>query len=82
MIAMAQNIPVYTFSHQAGHIAAALYSAQKLELRNQTFLAFHVSGGTTEAVLVHPDGQAVFSAEIVAGSLDVYKRQAKACAIS
>ena len=76
MIAMAQNIPVYTFSHQAGHIAAALYSAQKLELRNQTFLAFHVSGGTTEAVLVHPDEQAVFSAEIVAGSLDLKGGQA------
>lgn len=49
--------PVYEFSHQAGHIAAALYSAGKTELLfgNEPFAAFHVSGGTTELTLVTPD---------------------------
>ncbi len=55
--------PSYDFSHQAGHIEAARYSVslnpenQKLLEREPfapdgRFLAFHVSGGTTEALLV------------------------------
>ncbi len=55
--ASASGIPVYEFSHQAGHITAALYSAGKLELLfgDTPFAAFHVSGGTTELTLVTPD---------------------------
>ncbi len=55
----AQRLPVYEFSHQNGHIMAALYSADALDLLNtDKFLAFHVSGGTTEALLVTPtDGK-------------------------
>lgn len=45
------KVPLYKFSHQQGHIVAALYSAEKLELLNEKFIAFHVSGGTTDAVL-------------------------------
>ncbi len=45
------KVPVFKFSHQQGHIAAALYSADKLSLLNEKFIAFHVSGGTTDAVL-------------------------------
>jgi len=41
------------FSHQAGHIRAALYSSGKDELRYGEFLAFHVSGGTTELLHVN-----------------------------
>ncbi|MBQ1994756.1 MAG: peptidase M22, partial [Clostridia bacterium] len=39
-------------SHQNGHIVAALYSADRLDLLKERFIAFHVSGGTTEALLV------------------------------
>ena len=35
-------------------MAAVLYSAGRLELMEQTFLAWHLSGGTTELLLVHP----------------------------
>ncbi|MBE6752325.1 MAG: peptidase M22 [Ruminococcaceae bacterium] len=49
------NIPVFRFSHQQGHIVAALYSADKLDLLNEKFIAFHVSGGTTDAVLCEND---------------------------
>ncbi len=70
------QIPLYCFSHQAGHIAAALYGAGCLELLEQKFLAYHVSGGTTEAVLVTPDPQWVFTCEIVASSLDLKGGQA------
>ncbi len=49
------NIPLFKFSHQQGHIVAALYSAKKLDLLNKKFIAFHVSGGTTDAVLCEND---------------------------
>lgn len=49
------NIPLFKFSHQQGHIVAALYSADKLDLLNEKFIAFHVSGGTTDAVLCEND---------------------------
>ena len=75
-IAQAKNLPLFPFSHQQGHIAAALYSAGRLDLLERRFLAFHVSGGTTEAVLVSPDPERVFSAEIAARSLDLKAGQA------
>ena len=50
--AAALGVPLYRFSHQAGHIAAALYGAGRLDLLDQSFLAFHLSGGTTECVWV------------------------------
>lgn len=49
-ISAVKNIPVYKFSHQAGHIAAAIYSSG-IPKTNE-FIAFHVSGGTTEILLV------------------------------
>ena len=45
------GIPLHRFSHQRGHIAAALYSCGREDLHNSKFLAFHVSGGTTELTL-------------------------------
>lgn len=65
------KVPLYTFSHQSGHIAAAVYSSGHTELLLRPFLAFHVSGGTTEAVLVSPDEKKVFTAELAARTLDL-----------
>ena len=64
------------FSHQAGHIMAALYSSESMQLVNDEFIAFHVSGGTTEAVKVTPHKEKVFTAELVASSLDLKAGQA------
>ena len=75
-MAAAFGVPVRFFSHQAGHIAAALWSAGRTDLIGRTFLAFHVSGGTTEAVLVEPDEKKIFRAEKKAGSLDLKAGQA------
>lgn len=50
--AVSAGVPLFRFSHQAGHIAAALYSCRREDLHKSRFLAFHVSGGTTEVVLV------------------------------
>lgn len=70
-VAQLLNVPCYEFSHQAGHVVAALYSAQKLDLLSQKFLAFHISGGTTEALLVTPDANKVIKTQIVAKTLDL-----------
>lgn len=75
-LAAALGVPCRVFSHQDGHIAAALYSAGKLSLLEKEFLAFHVSGGTTEAVLVHPEENRRFSVRLVASSLDLKAGQA------
>lgn len=66
-----QKCPLHTFSHQEGHIAAALYSAEKLPLLKQEFLAFHISGGTTEALLVSPSAEHILTAKCIARSLDL-----------
>ena len=50
-ISLAGSCALHRFSHQEGHIAAALYSAGRLDLlRRGSFIAFHFSGGTTECV--------------------------------
>lgn len=69
-LAAAYNVPLYCFSHQEGHIAAALYSAGCCDDIGDRFYAFHVSGGTTEALLVTKNEYG-FSAEKLAGSLDL-----------
>ncbi len=62
---------VLEFSHQSGHIMAAAYSSGAADkLFAGRFLAFHVSGGTTEALLVTPTADS-FSVEIVGGTLDL-----------
>lgn len=77
-VAAALKIPCYSFSHQSGHIAAALYSAGKLSwLEEKTpFLAFHVSGGTTEALWVTPADTGCFHVKLAASSLDLKGGQA------
>ena len=75
-IAAILGVPVYEFSHQSGHIAAAVYSSGHEELYEKPFIAFHVSGGTTEAVLVKPDTERTFTAEIIGKTLDLHAGQA------
>lgn len=76
MISTVTGAEIRYFSHQAGHIAAALYSADALSLLEKDFIAFHVSGGTTEAVRVTPHKEKVFSCSLVARSLDLKAGQA------
>ena len=74
--AAARGLQVCELSHQSGHIAAALYSAGKLDLLgNKRFMAFHVSGGTTEVLLVSPEKDG-FSVELVAHTADINAGQA------
>lgn len=70
------KISVHKTSHQIGHILAALFSSQKLELVNEKFIAFHVSGGTTDCLLVTPDKEKVFDITEIGSSLDIKAGQA------
>lgn len=64
------KVPYFGFSHQQGHIAAAAWSSGHMELLETPHLAWHLSGGTTELLLVRPQGVAV-RCEIVGGTRDV-----------
>lgn len=69
-IASVLRIPKFCCSHQDGHIAAALYGANRLDMLNAPFYAFHLSGGTTEVVRVTPT-KCLFEVEIIAQTLDL-----------
>ena len=65
-----KGIPFAGVSHQEGHIAAALWSAGRMDLFGREHLAWHLSGGTTELLHVLPDRRG-FQVEIVGGSRDI-----------
>lgn len=62
------NIPFKQFSHQEGHIGAGIIDS-KLKNKDK-FLAFHLSGGTTELLLVENNNEN-FNIEKVGGTLDI-----------
>lgn len=55
ILAAALRLPLFSFSHQEGHLAAALWSAG-LHWQ-EPFIALHLSGGTGEILLVEPGAQ-------------------------
>ncbi len=65
------NCECFETSHQIGHILSAVYSASAFDFLKDEFLAFHISGGTTDLILVKPDDENIISAEIVASSSDL-----------
>ena len=70
-ISATENIPIRYFSHQCGHVMAAIYSAGRNDLLDgRDFCAFHVSGGTTEMLRVRASDNG-FTAELVGGSADL-----------
>lgn len=81
-VAQTYGVPLYKTSHQAGHVMAALYSscvnnnANMHEFMKNKFIAFHVSGGTTDMLLVSPDEEELFEIEQIGGSLDINGGQA------
>jgi len=69
-LAAALGVPFFPCSHQQGHIAAAAWSAGHMELLDRPHLAWHLSGGTTELLLVEPEGANV-RAEKLGGTSDI-----------
>lgn len=70
-----RDCEIYNFSHQSGHIMAALYSSGNFMLERERFAAFHVSGGTTDLLMVTPN-ESDFDIERIGGSLDINAGQA------
>lgn len=70
LLSEALHVPLVECSHQQGHIAAALWSAGRLDLMNSPHLAWHLSGGTTELLLVEPEGKNVRCTRI-GGTIDI-----------
>ena len=70
LFADAYKIPLIEVSHQQGHVAAALWSADRMDLMDRPHLAWHLSGGTTELLLVEPEGKNVRCSKI-GGTSDI-----------
>ena len=69
-LASALGVPCFSFSHQQGHVAAALWSAKRLDLMEKPHLAWHLSGGTTELLLIEPEEKNVRATQI-GGTSDI-----------
>ena len=70
MLADLHHVPLFEVSHQQGHVAASLWSSGRLDLMDEPHLAWHLSGGTTELLLVEPDGKNVRCTKI-GGTTDI-----------
>lgn len=64
------NVPFFPCSHQQGHLAAAAWSAGRMDLLDGPFLAWHLSGGTTELLYAEPEGVSV-NARRIGGTEDI-----------
>jgi len=69
-VAHSNGVPLFEFSHQAGHIEAAVKTCgENAAVFEKPFISFHVSGGTTEALLTEWNGQG-FDCRIIGGTSD------------
>lgn len=63
------SCPVYETTHQENHIEASLFTN---EIKNKhRFLSIHMSGGTTEILLISKKDNLKYDIEIVGGSKDI-----------
>lgn len=67
------QIPFFETTHQEGHIAAGIYSLGTPFIRSR-FLAVHLSGGTSELLLVESRNSG-YAIEIIGGSTDLHAGQ-------
>ncbi len=70
LLADALHVPLFECSHQQGHIAASAWGAACLSLLDAPHLAWHLSGGTTELLLVEPEGRNV-TCKRIGGTTDI-----------
>ncbi len=70
LLADSLGVPLVEVSHQQGHVAASAWSAGRMELLDEPHLAWHLSGGTTELLLVEPEGRNVCCTRI-GGTTDI-----------
>ena len=70
LLSDAFGVPLIEVSHQQGHVAASLWSGGRMDLMDRPHLAWHLSGGTTELLLVEPEGKNVKCTKI-GGTSDI-----------
>lgn len=69
-IGATNQVPLYKYSHQCGHMMAAIFSSGSFDLLDKEFLAYHVSGGTTEMLSVKYNGTD-FESNLIGGTADL-----------
>jgi len=70
LLSEALHVPLVEVSHQQGHVAASAWSAGREDLMDVPHLAWHLSGGTTELLLVEPVGRNV-NCKRIGGTSDI-----------
>lgn len=73
ILASLYKVENFSFSHQAGHIRASVYSSGVVT--DDNFIAFHVSGGTTEILHVTKANNS-YIIKLLGGSNDLHAGQA------
>ena len=73
-VAGALRVPLTETSHQIGHIRAALYGNEQL-FKLERFLAVHLSGGTTDVLMVEPWRNRQLSLRPLGASCDLHAGQ-------
>ena len=73
-IASSLRVPLYETTHQAGHVRAVLLG-QETALRESPFLAMHLSGGTTDLLLVHRENGLIGEITRIGGCEDLHAGQ-------
>lgn len=74
MLSAVLGCPFASFSHQENHIMAAVYSSDNMHLLEGEFAAFHISGGTSDLLLVNSDSNGL-TIEQLGSSLDLHAGQ-------
>ena len=72
MVKTVKDVPVIHTTHQDGHLNSALFSLKNENLYKDKIIVFHVSGGTTDMILVE-NGQIV---KTIGSSNDLFAGQA------
>lgn len=78
MLSAALDVPLYEYSHQEGHIRAALigHETKRRQIGHDPFLAVHFSGGTSEIVTAQVNEKtAGYRCDIVGTSPDLHAGQ-------
>ncbi len=73
ILAASLGLPFLMTSHQEGHIMAGLWSAQAC--LGPRFLAVHLSGGTSELLIIEQAGGKGFTEVLVGGTTDLHAGQ-------
>ena len=73
-VASSLHMPLYETTHQAGHVRAALLG-QEARFSVSPFLAMHLSGGTTDLLLVHQEAGIIGAIERIGGCDDLHAGQ-------